>query len=880
MNDQLPELSSNAVRDEVKKILLQKADKRLFAFYGTGRYDSVLLENSEQLEIVPVRSEIDLRAQLPPLDAAIETKAYLVPWQMEMPLDIAGRFAKQGRVVSIGQSGRLQALLGGAQVDPALFRHPLGKYLLRSDNPTPLYRASGGFVNEDSLWALWLRQDWGLDCEDAIARDTLLAWVAENDRGPQFAMAMQQPAAEGVRQKLDEHLKTRLGNIGPLCWRQWELGRGLELLAFGVLCEAMVQADEKHEPVISVWRNLNLKNRFGVQEDQPNGFAKLARELAETTAMAMRLFSPDRSGNTEARRKLADAAVALADKMVNSDIRPAISKSRRLPTTWRMRRDELGAALARGAASPTKEAVKQADERRIELEQHESFRRSEVDRKVHRAEMAVRLLAWLSTKPGKPASGIGTPHADAETLAQWYVKEGGYVDWARRAARGSAEDVFERGIAAVLSRADAVRTEMDEAFAQALAAWHKSLCPEHQIIPIHRALERIAVPFLKDGTLPNAEPRRLLVLLMDGMAWTQAVQLLGSMQELQRPPWAPLSWHSTSIHRIGSSPYPPVMANLPTITEVSRSAFFAGKPIPNGTKLDTSLDPQRFAENKQLHPFCDPQVAPRLMLRNESHSLDGSASEAALSLIKDDKRGIVAIVINAIDASLKADVQQVTEWKVDIIKSLQAFLDAAREAGRYVLFASDHGHVPADRLETISSPPEAGARYRRWPGSADPIQPGERSFAGTGVYAHKDMKGVVLLTSDAKRYGGAAHAGEHGGSTLAEVVAPCVLLGWDEPGMETHHPDLRTAPLYRPDWWHFDCPGCDPGRQRNCQQITNSAETHLIVGPTQTQSARRTAHGASSTAAATASTRTRGRAPGFASTRGLRDAQSQANQES
>jgi len=159
---------------------------------------------------------------------------------------------------------------------------------------------------------------------------------------------------------------------------------------------------------------------------------------------------------------------------------------------------------------------------------------------------------------------------------------------------------------------------------------------------------------------------------------------------------------------------------------------------------------------------------------------------------EDEKRGIVAIVINAIDASLKADVQQVTEWKVDTIKSLQAFLDAAREAGRYVLFASDHGHVPADRLATISSPPEAGARYRRWRGSADPTQPGELAFDGTGVYAHKDMKGAVLLTTDAKRYGGAAHAGEHGGATLAEVVTPCILLGWDEPGMETRHPDLRS----------------------------------------------------------------------------------------
>jgi len=467
--------------------------------------------------------------------------------------------------------------------------------------------------------------------------------------------------------------------------------------------------------------------------------------------------------------------------------------------------------LLKGAASPTKDNVKLANERRLELERHEFFRSSERDRKAQRAEMAVRLLYWLSARPAKSANAIQAPHADAETLAQWYVKEGGYIDWARRAARGNTQDALGKGIAAVLERVDALRTEMDETFAQALVEWHLAGRPAQQIVPIDRALELIAVPFLKEGKIPHAEPRRLLVLLMDGMAWTQAVQLLGSMQESQRPPWAPLVWHA-GTNRIGSSPYPPVMANLPTITEVSRSAFFAGKPIPNGIKLDTSLDPKRFADNTQLQPYCDPQVAPRLMLRNESHTSDGSASEPALSMIKDDKRGIVAIVINAIDASLKADNQQFTEWEVKNIKSLQSFLDAARDAGRHVLFASDHGHVPTDRLETLASPTDAGARYRRWSGPADPIQPGELAFSGTGVYAHKEMKGAVLLTTDAKRYGGAAHAGEHGGATLAEVVTPCILLGWDEPGIETLHAELRTAPLFPPDWWHFMAPAVTSGK--------------------------------------------------------------------
>src|SRR5262249_43665722 len=149
--------------------------------------------------------------------------------------------------------------------------------------------------------------------------------------------------------------------------------------------------------------------------------------------------------------------------------------------------------------------------------------------------------------------------------------------------------------------------------------------------------------------------RRLLILLMDGMAWAQAVELLQSMGSRSHG-WAPIAWHA--INRVGDGAYPAVLANLPTVTEVSRSAFFAGKEMPKGTALGTAKDEERFRENKQLHPYCDPSVGPRLLLRGEGHTGDGSASQEALSLIADARRRIVGIVVNAIDASLKGDTQQ------------------------------------------------------------------------------------------------------------------------------------------------------------------------------------------------------------------------------
>jgi hypothetical protein len=63
-----------------------------------------------------------------------------------------------------------------------------------------------------------------------------------------------------------------------------------------------------------------------------------------------------------------------------------------------------------------------------------------------------------------------------------------------------------------------------------------------------------------------------------------------------------------------------------------------------------------------------------------------------------------------------------------------------------------------------------------------------------------------MLTDDAHRYGGGTEAGVHGGATLAEMVAPCLLLGCEDPaapGAEDDR-DLTIRPALVPAWWHFD----------------------------------------------------------------------------
>lgn len=318
------------------------------------------------------------------------------------------------------------------------------------------------------------------------------------------------------------------------------------------------------------------------------------------------------------------------------------------------------------------------------------------------------------------------------------------------------------------------------------------------VVPIDDAVRRIALSFL-DGN-PS---RRLLVLLMDGMAWAQAVELLESLGQ-RTTPWGPLAWHRANPHKIGGGANPPVFANLPTVTEVSRAAFFAGKAVPPGAVTSTDKDPARWAENKEVQKYLDAADAPKLLLRGESHTASGAASTEALTLVGDPSRRVVAIVVNAIDASLKADAQQTHRWRVEDIHSLVDLLEKAREADRAVLLASDHGHVPADRLESRGAVDKGGARWRPWNAADDALGAHEVGFRGAGVYAPKGAHGVVLLADDASRYGGAAHAGEHGGATLAEVVAPCLLVGCEDVAFGKEDPGLEVRSAHVPLWWHFD----------------------------------------------------------------------------
>ena len=786
--DGVPHLSVHDLRADLEEAYRSKRHHHLFAYFGTGDETVVKLSNAGEFRVVPVRSELELRELLPPLDDDDARIAFLVPWTHDVPLDLAGRFALGGRVRRIGKEARLRQLFGVAEIDERALRSPLADHLLAAP-PERRYPLSDGRLTVDAMWDAWLAAEWGVPSAGGLALDTLVGFASVDRRGPSIAERI--PST--LREAIEEHVLARLGPTGPVIWRAWLAARGAVALELALLFETL--ADSPFAEA-RVWVREAIRQALDVRD--ADAF-EIARALGREAAGALRYV--ERASSPAEVRAIARAA---DERVKDEEVRALLRESTRLPAAWNARLQALGDALARGAAEPNVARLEEATRALRALEGHVFFKDAEQSAHLSRAEMAVRLLAWLVARPDRRIEPSPTPQGDAEALGRWYAEEGGYVDWARRLARDATGGPLGRGARAVVEATDAVRTELDRRFAKSLAAWCEAGQPKTQVLPIQSAVERVATRFLDED--PN---RKLLVLLLDGMAWAQAVELLESLGS-HAAPWGPLAWHATKSGRVGESMHPVVFAALPTVTEVSRTSFFAGKLPKAGARLDTSKDVDAWVANAHVKKYATGTDIPRLLLRSESHTKGGGASQEALSLVADDERRVVAMVLNAIDDSLKASHATRIRWRADAIASLPEIFDAAREHGRTVLLASDHGHVPADRFEKVKQPhPGAaasggGARWRPLETRAAPVAENEVAFFGPHVHVPKGAEGIALLADDASVYAGNTHAGEHGGATLAEVVAPCLLVGCEDNATLTNDAALEVRAAYVPRWWHFD----------------------------------------------------------------------------
>lgn len=174
-------------------------------------------------------------------------------------------------------------------------------------------------------------------------------------------------------------------------------------------------------------------------------------------------------------------------------------------------------------------------------------------------------------------------------------------------------------------------------------------------------------------------------------------------------------------------------------------------------------------------------------------------SETVRSAIGDARhQSVVGVVINAVDDHLAKSDQLRLAWTVGQMQHLDALLNEAQLAGRWVVLTSDHGHVLDESTRAL--PDGQGERWRHPDG--DPA-PEEIAVQGTRIQQTTGQPGVIVPWSETVRYTKTQKRGYHGGVTPQEVLVPIGVLTRDRlaEGWEWQLPA-------QPAWWegHVDAP--------------------------------------------------------------------------
>ena len=542
------------------------------------------------------------------------------------------------------------------------------------------------------------------------------------------------------------------GPAAPVVARLVEGGAVSDLLPLGLVLDPLL-ADPTTDAALVIAR---LQHRWGAVP--PSALSALA---AGATAVAGDLLADD------ARREEVARVLARADEFAREGqgeplmIRSAVLRS---GLVQRLRR--LADELRRDPADRLP-----AIESAWALVAEHRLRGFEAS--VPALLAAVRLVRWLAG-----AASEETPRALA-ALARRQADVDAWVDSAVNDATAGVDD--ERVAAAledVLARVRLVRDEHDRQFARALAETSGGASVADNLgdadAPVW-LLEHV----LADVVADVARTQPTLLLVLDGLSTGVATEVVADID--QRTDVAMTEALLPRLRRRGAA-----LAVLPSITDASRTSLLCGT-------LTTGQQATELAGYQRLVSGLGLGESPLFHKRILDTSRPGFAvSDEVKTAIADPSKKLVTCVLNTIDDALDRSDPGGTDWTADTVKHLVPLLQRAREAGRAVVIASDHGHVVERRAGAQRSyPGGANTRYRAAGGEV-----GDDEVLVTGPRVLTPDHRAVLAVSERLRYG-PLKAGYHGGAAPAEVVVPLVLLvpsGVDEERW-------RPAPYQAPSWW-------------------------------------------------------------------------------
>lgn len=801
-----PHLQHDDITNALRTVSKNKHRTNLVAIFGRSDVDQVKVD-ADTWDVRRPTCELDLRSMLPAKATDDQRMVFLLDWTAhQLPADLEARFAS-GSIRRVSPHAQLANRFGARDVDSRLINSGLSRVVLGKPE-LQLDRVPGSLLTARDAQRRFLKAWAGLQLPDPCNLAQAIAALLNNDRGAVLASHAETHGDwRELAGELSGFFADRFAPLGASLFKAWlqnQVTRWLEIL---LLLDAHDQRGDMVAAGILEGRLLDLAPGYG--------------NLLFTTFDPM---APQNAQRIKPGQILAELPADLlnedrllaAEKLLpHKGFATTLAASDYLPSGLTFRQQALAAALNGVIQQGDDAALTQLKTCHDRLTGHHLY--PTVKSTLQDAwRMACRLAQyWLRRQP-EPEPGFGTAYEPAESLAQAYVNEGGFIDWARSVLRAApqGEANLDQAMRALLKSIDTLRQQDDQRFAEALLAWHQSGKQGKRLCPIAEVSQRFIGDFMADINHP------MLVILMDGMSWCNAVQLLHKLENEQ---WLPIRWRPKSHRHLGY--LPPVIAELPTITKISRAAFFAGRADTRTINPKTGDDIKRWSRNTKLLKAIGEGGQPDLFLRGQLTENGQQLSNKVRKSIQNTQNPVVAVVVNTLDENLKGSDQVLLDYSAEQtrIVPLEKLLEAAAEAERVVLLASDHGHVLGESMvphqQPISKHPENGARWRCL-ADDEPVYPFEMVLPDH-LWRPKGVHRVAAIWDDQVRHSG-YHYGEHGGLSQAEVVTPTILLApeWLAQLKGPDLPDLATHPHLPPAWWDLDKPVKLP---------THQATTHTPV---------------------------------------------------
>jgi hypothetical protein len=667
--------------------------------------------------------------------------------QADLGHDVVARLARS-RLFAIDHWANLCALFKAKELDRSICDPAIAQALIEyapSDGYPPV---SAGILDSGTVWRAISRHvfDMGESEPDLVS---LLLWATTRSGSVRYL-----DASPELRASLRDRLVGNLGDAAESILRIIDSGASGDALALAVVCQV----------VYGEGKDTTLEAAAARMEQYHSN-----KPIPPTTGRCLGVIATDAVADLD-RREDAQAAlphVQRADELIRQfHCEDYAYRNRLTRLGFEQRLARFGTQVQTAIDTPNEEMTQSCERVQSEISEHRLAKLGRKRDQISRTGMALRLVRWL-------ARSLPTLRSFPE-FALCYRQELAYVDWARESiCRG--EDIPELSGAyqhldkAILDR----REQFNRLFARSLADWTSVGSDSPGVLTVEDVIPTVVFKVVEAGN-------GVLLVVLDGMSWAVCHELL---DDVRQEHWFLASLDESTI------PPQPVIATIPGVTHCSRASLLSGK-IESG---DATVEKRNFENNPHLRHCCDRKYPPVLFHKRElTEGARGAVGEELSRAILSPNNRVVGVVVNAVDDRLASAQQIRDDWTINRIGPLGSLLKLARDSGRIVILASDHGHV-WHRSDARNIPLETGGRWR--PKSQD-LAEDEIILTGRRVKDGAGGNSITVPWSE-RVYYGRQQNGYHGGVTPQEMVCPLVLLK----DRSSAYSGLFDCELPKPDWW-------------------------------------------------------------------------------